>query len=154
MATDFGELTDHFDPDLNLSIRGKRYRIAAPSIPEARELRAALEGELTEAQELDAIDRLLGETAAEMVADGVRWPEYRHVGRTALFFFGVSEDLAQMHWLRPDPGWIAQLTAGLEQAAAAAPAPAAAPQKAPAKRTSRKATAARKRAATPRKGRA
>lgn len=71
----FQDLSEYFDPDLYLPIRGKRYRIPAPSAHDGLRLQMLLrtpELAMSDRAELDEIMKLLG---AEWVPNVVEIPE-------------------------------------------------------------------------------
>ena len=94
----FRDLRDVFDPDLYLPIGGKTYRIPAPTMEQAARLKLLVLVEMTDEQEHAEIDELLGAVRDELFADGVKWPEFTHLGRTALLWAGAGDVIAEAHW--------------------------------------------------------
>lgn len=114
------DLSEFFDPDLHLPIRGTRYTVPAPDADTSLRLRElVMRDGVPPAEQIDQALRILGatpevDTPAEgdpiptgrwsggvfdrMVADGIPWPMILHAGRTALLHFGFSPDMAEVHW--------------------------------------------------------
>lgn len=106
------DLRDFFDPDLRLPINGKTYTITSPNAEHGLKLRALFSDDervITDADELAEIAELLGATIndegvpegglwAEMVADGLSWPEILHAGRTGLMYYGLSPLHGGTYW--------------------------------------------------------
>lgn len=88
-----------FDPDLHLPINGTMYTVKAPSGDEGQRLRVvAVDGNTPIAYLIDEAVNVLGSAFDEMTADGVAWTHILHAGRTAIIHFGLSPDLAEIHW--------------------------------------------------------
>jgi hypothetical protein len=88
-----------FDPDLHLPIGGKTYTIKAPNGDEGQRLRrVAVDGNIPIVYLIDEAILVLGSTFDEMAADGVAWSHILHAGRTAIIHYGMSPDLAEIHW--------------------------------------------------------
>jgi hypothetical protein len=133
----FRDLREVFDPDLYLTIGGKQYRIPAATMEQAERLKELVLAEVTEAQELAEIEELLGPVHDELLADGVKWPEYLHLGRTALLWAGAGDKAAEGHWHFAQLGQLVDLEK--LRAMTREKAPAKAPTKrAPRKRAPRK----------------
>lgn len=94
----FRDLRDVFDPDLYLPIGGKKYRVPAPTMEQAERLKNLVLVEMDDEEELAEIRELLGPVTDELFADGVKWPEYRHFGRTAILWAGAGDQIAEAHW--------------------------------------------------------
>ncbi|MFI7168524.1 DUF7426 family protein [Rhodococcoides fascians] len=108
----YDNLSEFFDPDVLLPIRGKTYRIVSPNAAEGLRIRQimASNGTFSDAEELTEVLTLMGasedpETGVwsggvygEMDADGLSWAEIFHAGRTALMHYGLSPSLAQINW--------------------------------------------------------
>ncbi len=94
----FRDLRDVFDPDLYLPIGGKLYRIPAPTMEQAARLKSLVLTQMTADQEHAEIEELLGAVRDELFTDGVKWPEYEHLGRTALLWAGAGDVIAEAHW--------------------------------------------------------
>lgn len=96
----YRDLEEFFDPDLYLPIGGKGYRVESPTAFDGLRLRTRLlsGGRLADEEEVTEIRALLGDTFEQMQADGVKWPEIMHAGRTALLHYAVSADAALIHW--------------------------------------------------------
>jgi hypothetical protein len=102
----YKDLEEFFDPDLYLPIGGTRYRVESPTAFDGLRLRKRLltGGRLVDKEEVDEIRKLLGDTLSQMQADGVKWPEIVHAGRTALLHYAVSAEAAQIHWDHENSG--------------------------------------------------
>ena len=97
----FKDLSEFFDPDLRLPIRGKTYTITSPNAEQGIKIRALFadpEETITNEVEYDTIRQLLGPVWDEMNADGVSWVETMHAGRTALMYYGISPSVGETHW--------------------------------------------------------
>jgi hypothetical protein len=94
----YKDLDTFFDPDLHLPIKGATYTVPAPTYDTAQQMRAAAtDGASPVTQIADALDAL-GAAREQMIADRVPWPMILHAGRTAILHFGVSPDIAEVHW--------------------------------------------------------
>lgn len=105
MALD--DLRQFFDPRLSLPIGGRVYVVEPPTAEQGLRLHALLLGDpvLDDDAELAEIPRVLGSAYEQMRADGVRWDEIVHAGRTALLHYGQSPEVAERFWGGgPDPG--------------------------------------------------
>ncbi|MFE7746874.1 hypothetical protein [Nocardia sp. NPDC057455] len=146
------ELRDFFDPSIHLPIGGKVYTIPAAKMDQALRLRHAVVAGMSEATELAEIRELFGPVHDEMLADGVRWTEYLHAGRTALLWMGSNRDIAVAHWKLGQLGELVDLdklkalVARSQSAAAeaASSTPAAAADSVAAGKTPRKRAAAKR----------
>lgn len=88
-----------FDPDLHLPIGGKTYTVKSPNADEGQRLRVvAVDGNTPIAYLIDEAVMVLGAAFDEMAADGVAWSHILHAGRTAIIHYGMSPDLAEIHW--------------------------------------------------------
>ena len=99
----FKDLSEFFDPDLRLPIRGKTYTITSPNAEQGIKIRAMFaddEHVVTNDEELAEIRAMLGPVWDEMQADGVSWIEMMHAGRTALMYYGISPAIGETHWDR------------------------------------------------------
>lgn len=95
----YKDLADFFDPDLHLPIRGKKYRVPAPSYEDSKRMRiTVLDGTIPIPQLLGETVDALGSALDEMVADDIPWTMILHAGRTALMHFGATPELAEAHW--------------------------------------------------------
>lgn len=96
----FDAFREFLDPDLVLPIGGTGYRVESLTAREGLALRLLLldGGPGDRNAELAHLSRILGDTLAQMRADGVKWPEIVHAGRTAVLHFGVSAEAAESHW--------------------------------------------------------
>jgi hypothetical protein len=75
------------------------YTVKAPSGDEGQRLRiVAVDGNTPLAYLIDEAVNVLGSAFDEMAADGVAWTHILHAGRTAIIHFGMSPDLAEIHW--------------------------------------------------------
>ena len=93
------DLREFFDPSLTLPIGGTDYAIPAAQLDQARRLRRSVLAGMSETEELAEIDELFGPALVEqMCADGVRWTEYLHAGRTALLWIATNAEIAAAHW--------------------------------------------------------
>lgn len=114
------DLSEFFDPDLYLPIRGRTYRIPDPSYEGHKRMhRVILDDTISVPQLLsDSIAALgavrkpvtdndgntigygewSGGALDDMIADGVPWSMILHAGRTALMHFGGTPELAEVHW--------------------------------------------------------
>ncbi|MFD0659770.1 DUF7426 family protein [Thermocatellispora tengchongensis] len=117
--TTFQDLDDFFDDSLPLPVGGKWYRIPAPDAEVGllcqRLMHASLAAEqgeavddpkltalaevvLTDDEERDLYQRVLGPVFDELRADGVSWPKIQHVGATALVWVAAGKDAAAKMW--------------------------------------------------------
>lgn len=97
----FKDLSEFFDPDLKIPVRGKVYRIPAPNALDGLRLRKAFNdpsAHYTDDDEIEEWKLLLGPVWDEMIEDGIDWKSLSHVGRTAMFYYGLGETLAQVTW--------------------------------------------------------
>lgn len=94
----FKDLREFYDPHLYLPVGGKRYKIPAPSMEQARRLKTLVATEVTLDRELAEITELFGPLSDELLADGVSWTEYLHVGKTALLWVGAGQKVAEAFW--------------------------------------------------------
>jgi hypothetical protein len=96
----YEDLREFLDPDLYLPIGGKRYRVESPSAREGLRLRVLLlgDGMLDSEQEVAELRKLMSTAFDEMRADGVKWPEIVHAGRTALLHYGITPEAAERYW--------------------------------------------------------
>ena len=101
----FEDLAAFIDPGFELPIRGKTYRVPAPSAKDGLFLQAIVDsGEsmiiarsitranrkvLSDEDERSTYQMALGPVYDELVDDGVEWPILKHAGMTAL-----------IHWTR------------------------------------------------------
>jgi hypothetical protein len=93
------DLADHFDGDLWLPVRGKTYKIPEPTATEVDRIRGFLfDAAATPAQEIDEAVKILGPVYEQAIADGLGWAHVRHMGRTALYHYGVHEKVAAQFW--------------------------------------------------------
>ncbi|MFC9874881.1 DUF7426 family protein [Nocardia salmonicida] len=115
------DLTEFYDPDLQLPISGVTYRVRSPGIVEADRLRGLVLDDLAPADEYREIVQILGTARDEMAANGVPDAMAMHAGRTALLHFGASPELGRYHWQLAQLGQI--LDAEELLAASAPPAP-------------------------------
>lgn len=125
------DLTEIFDPNLYLPIKGKSYRVAAVSKTEADRLRPLLVTALSYDDERAEVAKVLGPTQDEMVADGITDAEIHHAGRTALMWFGGGPKLGAAHWHMHQLGELVDTDRILAEARAMREARAGAPQTTP-----------------------
>lgn len=100
----YDNLSEFWDPSLHLPVGDKTYRVPAPTADEGLHLRAIFsdpDREVTDAEEFELIQQVLGTVWRQMVDDGVSWPVLMHVGRTACIHYGISPQAGHMFWLRP-----------------------------------------------------
>lgn len=115
------DLADFYNPTLPLPIGGKTYEIQSPSAATGQAFQdiadlmvAASEGKtlsetqlarlkLTDDEERDFYASLLGDTYAEMVADGLQWLWIKHASLTIFYWLTISEDYAERWWTSVDP---------------------------------------------------
>ncbi|MBK6015624.1 hypothetical protein [Streptomyces sp. MBT53] len=107
----FQELGNLLDDSLVLPIKGKTYRIPAPSAATGLRVQAIMQAAATaadggqadkevlaDAAERDMYADVLGTAHAEMVADGVEWPMLKHAAVTAMVWIIQSKDRAEAYW--------------------------------------------------------
>ncbi|MGW2095780.1 DUF7426 family protein [Promicromonospora sukumoe] len=113
------DLADFFEPDLHLPIRGKQYRIPAPTYGEAKRLREVVvaNSALPVTEQTSEAIKVLGPALDEMVADDLPWPMILHAGRTAIAHYGASPDIAEIHWAMAHLGKLIDLEKVAEQLA-------------------------------------
>lgn len=116
--TQFRDLSEFYNPDLNLPVHGKVYTIAAPSATDGLKLHRCYDPqfEATTEQQLAEMMKLLGAHPIddgtpqpdyegglfdEMQADGLGWAEIYRVGQTAMLYYGLGPDLAKAYWRKP-----------------------------------------------------
>lgn len=104
------DLGDFFDPDLHLPIRGKNYTVPAPDFEEAQRLRAIVLDQTVPASAHDQeAEKVLGPAFAQMVEDDLPWPVIVHATRTTMLHFGLSPDVAEVHWSMAQLGSVVDL---------------------------------------------
>lgn len=145
--TKFGDVTQYFDPGLELTVKGKDYKIPLPSAELGLWCRTMMAvNEITDEstdEQLQAAanqvaklpplpgpktmpEHLLGSAHAEMVADGVEDPYIEFCAMTAFFWIIGGEDAARRYWVsggRPEargPGNRASRRAAARKTATAA----------------------------------
>lgn len=91
------DLDLHFDGDLYLRWKGKRYRIIEPTAKESEILRIEVLT-YTPDEEILAMRKLMGDTWHELLDDGVGWCHLLHMGRTALLHFTFPPEVAREYW--------------------------------------------------------
>lgn len=112
----FQDLTEILDPFLPLPIRGKTYRIPAPSVAVGLRSQATLviglkvkAGEevspadvaalqLDDEQEAEFTHQMLGDLRDEMAADGVPWEYVRHAAKTVFMWTVGDREQAEKVW--------------------------------------------------------
>lgn len=96
------------DGDLILPIGGKRYAVPEPSAELGMRLEVLLNTAnrdsdryrqvLSDQEERDLYEDLLGPAYDAMLADGVTYPRLKHAAVTAMFHFVISPEAAEAHW--------------------------------------------------------
>ena len=95
----YKDLDTFFDPDLQLPIKGRKYRIPAPLWEEAKRLREVVGAEgIPPVEQIDEAIKVLGPAFDDMVEDNIPWPMILHAGRTAICHYGFNPDMAEIHW--------------------------------------------------------
>ena len=107
----FQELGNLLDDSLVLPIKGKTYKVPAPSAATGLRVQAIMQAAATaadggqadrevlaDAAERDMYADVLGTAHAEMVADGVEWPMLKHAAVTAMVWIIQSKDRAEAYW--------------------------------------------------------
>ncbi|MFD6885140.1 hypothetical protein [Streptomyces sp. NPDC059957] len=107
----FEALGELLDEALTLPIRGKPYRVPAPSaevglLTQALVHAAAVAADGGRADEqvlADAAERnhyrdVLGPTYDELIADGVSWPELKHAALTCMVWIAQDRVAAERFW--------------------------------------------------------
>ena len=93
------DLAAFMDPDLHLPIGGRDYTISCTAWQGLHLHRLlASGGVLDDEQERIEILRMLGDTYQRMVDDGIGWPTIVHAARTAIVWFGHSEQAGAALW--------------------------------------------------------
>lgn len=93
------DLSEIYQPRLELPIRGKVYKIPEPSAEEGARLPDLVSSNIGILQMADeALFYLTAEVVEQMIADDVKWTEIQHAGRTAMIFFGHSPALGRIYW--------------------------------------------------------
>ncbi|MET4611057.1 hypothetical protein ABIC28_002038 [Rhodococcus sp. PvR044] len=114
------DLDTFFDPDLHLPIRGKTYRVTAPTADEFEHVQElAISDSIPAAEQTAEAIKVLGDAYGEMKADGIPWPMILHAGRTAILHFGFTPDMAEVHWQMTHLGRLVDLDQIAETLAAA-----------------------------------
>lgn len=86
---------------LDIPIGRKTYTVAEPTAREGIRLMLMFHDpstNLSDAEELAEIKRLLGPVWDQMNDDNVGWSKMMHAGRTALFKYGLGDENAQTYW--------------------------------------------------------
>ncbi|GAA2895567.1 DUF7426 family protein [Nonomuraea rubra] len=117
--TQFQDLDEFFDDTLPLPVGGKWYRIPAPDAEVGllcqRLMHASMAAEqgetvddpklnelaevvLSDDEERDLYQRILGPVWHELRTDGVSWPKVQHVGATALVWVAAGKEAAAKIW--------------------------------------------------------
>lgn len=107
----FGEVDEFLDDVLELPIGGKTYVIEAvdgetglwaqrivETLQAARKAGDVDAGKLSDGDERILVERMLGDTLNEMLADGVKWPRISHAGMTAFFWTTMDQETAEAYW--------------------------------------------------------
>lgn len=116
------DLDTFFDPDLHLPIKGKPYRIPAPTADQYERLRELATSDSVPAlEQVDEAITVLGPAYEEMTADKIPWPMILHSGRTAILHYGFTPDMAEIHWGMAHLGRMVDLEKVSEGLAAAKP---------------------------------
>ncbi|WP_053913659.1 hypothetical protein [Streptomyces sp. TP-A0875] len=109
----FNDVSELLDECLSLPIRGRIYTVPAPEA--AMGLRtqqlialaaAAADGQavtlddelMSDDEESDFYERLLGSAFDDMVADGVKWPLVKHAAVTSMIWIAQNKDAAERYW--------------------------------------------------------
>ena len=113
------DLDEFLDPAMRLPIHGKTYAVKSPpyevglkathlwtigaAVGQGVEVSDAdLKSlELSDDDEHDMLVRLLGDTYAEMTADGLPWIWVRHAGITIMFWVVLDRAAAESFWESP-----------------------------------------------------
>ena len=109
----FNPITEH--PTLRLPILGKTYRVESPDAATglwiqsimsaaafvrsgATPTDADVQTVLDDDDERDMYARVLGDTHAQLVADGVPWHTIKRAGTTAVMWVAYGEETAERFW--------------------------------------------------------
>ena len=94
------DLAALMDPALTLPISGHTYTVECTAHQglHLRRLFATPDLILTDTQERVEILQMLGDTHQQMVDNGIGWPRIVIAGRTAMFWFGISPEVATRYW--------------------------------------------------------
>jgi hypothetical protein len=80
-------------------VRGKVYEIPEPSAEDGARLPDLVSDNMGILQLTDeALYYLTPPVVEEMVADGLKWTEIQHCGRTAMVYFGHSVQMGEVYW--------------------------------------------------------
>ncbi|MEU9141711.1 hypothetical protein AB0D33_38225 [Streptomyces sp. NPDC048404] len=107
----FQQLGELLDGTLALPVGDTTYTVPAPSAATGLRVQAIMQaaataadgGKVDEAILADAAERdmyadVLGTAHAEMVANGVSWPQLKHAAVTAMVWIVQSKDAAERYW--------------------------------------------------------
>ncbi len=107
----FQELGNLLDEGLSLPIKGRTYRIPAPSAETGLRVQAIMQAAavaadggmvntelLADAAERDMYADVLGTAHAEMVSGGVDWPTLKHAAVTAMVWIIQDKNAAERYW--------------------------------------------------------
>jgi hypothetical protein len=116
-ATDFEALDEFLDEYLDLPVKGRDgtvrvYRIEDPPAEDGLRIekittmaaRLAAGGTapdtpvLGDDEERDLFRLCLGDAYDQLLADGVRWAQFKHVALTAMFWVTTDKDTAHAYW--------------------------------------------------------
>lgn len=99
------------DGDLELPIAGKKYRVPEPSVELGMRLEILLNTEkdqrgkseryqkvLSDVEERDLYQEILGPVYGQMAGDGVSYPLVKHAAITAWYHFVISPEVAERYW--------------------------------------------------------
>lgn len=93
------DLNEIYRPILRLPVGGKEYEIPEPSAEDGARLPELVSTNIGILQMADeALYYLTAPVVEEMVADGLKWTEILHCGRTAMVFFGHSPEMGRVYW--------------------------------------------------------
>lgn len=94
------DLNEIHDPHLYLPIRGKTYKIPAPSRAEHQRIKDEVvhNFDLSTEDQYAECEKVLGPALAEMEADDLPNPWIVHAGLTALMHFGISPTFGALQW--------------------------------------------------------
>lgn len=99
------------DDGLTLPIAGKKYRVPEPSVELGMRLEVLLNTDreqrpgseryqqvLSDVEERDLYEEILGPAYGQMAADGVSYPLVKHAALTAWYHFVISPEVAERYW--------------------------------------------------------
>ncbi len=93
------DLHEIFKPELRLPVGGREYTVPEPNAEDGSRLPELVSTNIGVLQMADeALHYLTLPVVEEMIADGLKWTEILHCGRTAMVYFGHSPEMGRAYW--------------------------------------------------------